>query len=379
MSGLDVEVLRGEDPAWSDRLESVANDIYHGAGYHRFAEWSGEGTAFLAVIREPHGRRGLLWPYLLRPVADIPQLTDAEGFDVTSVYGYPGPLAWGCTPGDAFSRKSADALVDLWRSQGAITVFTRFHPLLGNVRWGEGLPARGPDGRTPIVQLSETVSIDLHQDDATVVAAYSKKLRQEIARARRAGMTTRLDESWSAVSIFEELYRATMIRTRAAATYFFSLDDLRGLKAALGPELHLFLTELDGRTAAAGLFTEHRGIFQAHLVGTDDEFRAWSPLKLLLDDVRRWASESGNDVLHLGGGRGGRDDSLLAFKRRFSPSRHAFSIGRWVLDPSAYATLAAAWSIRINDAGHVIGDPSFFPTYRYPIQEADVGSSRELA
>jgi lipid II:glycine glycyltransferase (peptidoglycan interpeptide bridge formation enzyme) len=225
----------------------------------------------------------------------------------------------------------------------------------------------GPDGRDPIIQLGETVSIDLQQDDATAVAAYSKKLRQEIASARRAGLTTRLEEDWSAVSIFEELYRATMIRSRAAATYFFSLDDLRGLKAALGPELHLFLTELDGRTAAAGLFTEHRGVLQAHLVGTNDEFRAWSPLKVLLDDVRRWASERGNDVLHLGGGRGGRDDSLLAFKRRFSPRRHAFSIGRWVLDPSAYATLARAWSMRINDAGHVIGDPSFFPTYRYPI------------
>jgi hypothetical protein len=372
MSNLDVELVRGEDPAWDDRLESVADDIYHGAGYHRFAERSGEGKALLAVIREPHRRRGLLWPYLLRPVADVPQLTDAEGSDVTSVYGYPGPLAWGCTPGDAFTRKSADALVDLWRSQGAITAFTRFHPLLGNARWGADLPAAGPDGRGPIVQLSETVSIDLRQDDATAVAAYSKKLRQEIASARRAGMTTRLDENWAAVSIFEELYRATMIRTRAAATYFFSLDDFRGLKAALGPELHLFITELDGRTAAAGLFTEHRGIVQAHLVGTDDEFRAWSPLKLLLDDVRRWASEGGNEVLHLGGGRGGRDDSLLAFKGRFSARRHPFSIGRWVLDPSAYTTLAAAWSKRINDAGNVSGNPSFFPAYRYPLQETDV-------
>ena len=132
------------------------------------------------------------------------------------------------------------------------------------------------------------------------------------------------------------------------------------------------VTELDGRTVAAGLFTEHRGIVQAHLVGTDDEFREWSPLKLLLDDVRRWASERGNDILHLGGGRGGRDDSLLAFKRRFSPQSHRFSVGRWVLDPAAYAHLAEIWRNRVKDAANAGMDPSYFPPYRSPLDGAGV-------
>ncbi len=143
-------------------------------------------------------------------------------------------------------------------------------------------------------------------------------------------------------------------------------------KAALGNELHLFLTALDGRIAATGLFTEHRGIVQAHLVGTDDDFREWSPLKLLLDDVRRWASERGNDVLHLGGGVGGRDDSLLAFKRRFSPQSHRFSVGRWVLDPAAYADLAESWRKRLTEAGGIDEDPSYFPLYRSPRHGAGV-------
>ena len=370
MSAPDVEVVPSHDPGWDDHLEAVADDIYHLAGYHRFAEETGGGKAFLAVIRESRGRRGLLWPYLLRPVADVSELADAEAFDVDSVYGYPGPLAWGCRPDEPFVHRAAGALVDAWRSQGALTAFTRFHPLLGNVLWGANLPAEGPGASEPILQLGETVAVDLRQDDVNAVAAYSKTLRQDIASARRAGMTTRLDEDWSALKVFAELYRATMVRNRAEDTYYFSTDDFVGLKAALGDEIHLFVSELDGETAAAGLFTEHHGIVQAHLVGTDDEFRAWSPLKLLLDDVRRWASERGNDVLHLGGGRGGRDDSLLAFKRRFSPRRHRFSVGRWILDPATYATLVSMWMRRTKDAGHVIVEPRYFPAYRSPIHGA---------
>ena len=89
-----------------------------------------------------------------------------------------------------------DALVDLWRSQGALTAFTRFHPLLENVRWAMGRRPGAP-GSEPILELGETVAIALRKDDVAAVAAYSETLRQEIARARRAGMVTRLDEDWS--------------------------------------------------------------------------------------------------------------------------------------------------------------------------------------
>ena len=364
MSTPDVELIRSDDPAWDERLEVVAHDVYHRAGYHRFAEATEGTSAFLAVIRGSDGARGVVWPYLLRSISDVPRLEDAEGSDVDSVYGYPGPLAWGCKPGDGFTRGAVDAIVAVWRSQGALSAFTRFHPLLGNERWGADVPAVGPDTGPSVLELGETVAIDLRQDNDAAVGAYSKSLRQEIASARRAGMTTHADEAWAAIGDFTELYRATMLRTHAAGSYFFSVDDFRTLKLALGSKLHLLISDLEGQPAAAGLFTEHDGIVQAHLVGTNDEFRALSPLKLLLDDARSWASERGNTVLHLGGGRGGHDDSLLAFKRRFSPQRHRFSVGRWVLEPGSYAALTSTWMSRIEHDGHRDVDPDFFPTYR---------------
>ena len=60
MSRLNVDVIASGDPGWDEQLEGVSHDVYHRAGYHRFAEVSGDGTAFMTVIRESRGGRGLL-------------------------------------------------------------------------------------------------------------------------------------------------------------------------------------------------------------------------------------------------------------------------------------------------------------------------------
>jgi hypothetical protein len=116
---------------------------------------------------------------------------------------------------------------------------------------------------------------------------------------------------------------------------------------------------------------EFEGIVHAHLVGTDERHQRLSPLKVMLDDARIWARERGNRVLHLGGGRGGREDSLLAFKGRFSPRRHAFHTGRWILDASRYAELTERRSRFATERGLAAGDPGWFPAYRAPLVAPD--------
>ena len=97
--GIRTHLLRPVDGAW-DRWLVGPHDVYHTAGYHRFAEESDEGTAWLAVVED--GRRSLAWPYLLRPIASDFGRAWAGRTDVTSVYGYPGPVVAGTAPGEAF-------------------------------------------------------------------------------------------------------------------------------------------------------------------------------------------------------------------------------------------------------------------------------------
>jgi hypothetical protein len=359
-----VELLTPSQPAWDDRLAVARRDIYHLAGYHAYAKGSGEGEPMLITVGDRE--RGLAWPYLLRRIDAIEGLAGTDATDVTSVYGYPGPIAWGCQPGDPFLAGAWQEILEVWRQQRVVSVFTRFHPLLGNAAIiADFTPPAGCAG-TPLprtmVPGGPTVSIDCRLADDAARRGYAKVLRQEIDAARRAGLVTELDEDWSEIETFTRLYGQTMERSRASAEYTMVLSDVRRLRAALGGRLHLLVTRWKDAVGAVCLFTELDGIVQAHLAGTNEDLRHLSPLKVLLDDARSWARSRGDYVLHLGGGRAGNEDSLFAFKARFSPNRHAFHTGRWMLEPRLYREFVAARS-RSLGACDSTGE-GYFPAYR---------------
>ena len=369
-------MIPATSPEWADRLAAVAHDFYHTADYHRFSQACGEGEAFLAV----YGDRAkfVAWPYLLRHVADSAGLEGSTFTDVTSVYGYPGPLVCNAADDGVFLTSAWEALVDLWRQQKVVTVFTRFHPVLANHQWLSSL--RSPKPLTSyensdfpeagLVFSGQTVSIDLTLSDSENLRQYQKVLRQEISRSRRLGLVTATDDNWTNFEDFVALYQCTMSRNHAASHYFFSADYFQRLRMALGPHIRLIVTKLNDQVAAAGIFVEYGGIVQAHLAGSSEELKSLSPLKVLLDDVRRWAQERGNQVFHMGGGRAGRDDSLLAFKAKFSPRRHRFYLGRWILEGDVYASLCEQRRVYAQEAGLVWQGEDFFPEYRTPIEKS---------
>lgn len=369
-----MELLTPSQPAWDDRLAVARRDIYHLAGYHAYAEGSGEGEPMLITVGDRE--RGLAWPYLLRRIDAMEGLAGTDATDVTSVYGYPGPIAWGCQPGDPFLAGAWQEILEVWRQQRVVSAFTRFHPLLGNAAIVAELPP--PADRAgmplPLVPGGPTVSIDCRMDDGAARRGYAKVLRQEIDAARRAGLVTEVDEDWSEIETFTRLYGETMVRSGAGAEYTLRLSDVRRLRAALGGRLHLLVTRWKEAVGAVCLFTELDGIVQAHLAGTNEDLRHLSPLKVLLDDARSWARSRGDHVLHLGGGRAGNEDSLFAFKARFSPNRHAFYTGRWILEPRLYREFVAArW--RSLGACDSTGE-GYFPAYRARPASAPTGSNR---
>ena len=364
-----IQLLGAGDPAWDDWLSDVPRDVYHTAGYHAYSLGSGEGEPYLIVAGDR--RCGLAWPYLLRQVSEVENLAGSGATDVTSVYGYSGPLAWGCTPGDPFLATAWSEVVAVWQDQGAVSAFTRFHPLLGNASLMSGLGGSrdDTDESEPVAAIGRTVSIDLCVSEEAARAGYSESLRRQIRNYRQAGLTTTHDESWADIGAFAHFYHETMARNAAAAYYFFDAADFRRLRAAVDGKVHLLVTRLGDIVGAAGLFTEYRGIVQEHLVATNQELAHISPYKVLVDDTYAWAKKRGNTVFHLGGGRGAHEDSLFEFKRRFSPRLHPFFTGRWILDRPACQELLEAR--RSATRGDGLLDPDYFPGYRAPVLEPD--------
>ena len=95
-----------------------------------------------------------------------------------------------------------------------------------------------------------------------------------------------------------------------------------------------------------------------HLGGATDAARGTGASHLALYSLACWGRDQGYDTLHLGGGVGGRDDSLLEFKLRFAPDgRVGVAIGKAVHDHAGY--------LRLSGAAEVDWD-AFFPAYREP-------------
>jgi hypothetical protein len=272
------------------------------------------------------------------------------GFDVTSPYGYPGPIGIG-TDDPAFLRVALVAGLQVLRDAGLVSAFIRLHPLLNPTP---------PEGVGTLVAHGDTVSIDLTLPSAELWAQTRLNHRRDITRAARLEYVARMDEEWRHLESFGLLYRQTMERRLAIRFYFFEDAYFQGLRDALGERLHLCIVEKAGVVAAAGLFVETEGIVQYHLSGTDEAFRDVQPTKLMMHFVRSWAKERGNKILHLGGGVGGAADSLLQFKIGFSPLRHTFVTLRGVIDRQEYDRLVAARGPRL-DPGLPTG---FFPAYR---------------
>lgn len=346
-----TQTFRPEDAAWDIWLARAPHDFYHRAAYHAFAERMGEGRALLIVYG--NAKQFIAWPYLLNSIPGSTHL------DATSVYGYTGPVGVGLED-QAFCDRAWMAIREVWDEQGLVTLFTRFHPVLGNHRCCQRMHAESGLPGNELALLGRSVSIDLSLSREQRRRAYPKVLRQEIQAAERDRLAVALDHAWAHYPGFIELYRATMRKNRAPARYLFSSQYFSGLREALAGDAYLAVAQRGEELAAALLFTVRGNIAQAHLTGVNPAFNALSPLKTLLDGVAGLAGELGAHLLHLGAGRGGNEDSLFRFKSRFSPLRHEFFVGRWILNREKYQLLASAC-----DAGQM-AQPDYFPIYRAP-------------
>jgi serine/alanine adding enzyme len=262
--------------------------------------------------------------------------------DVTSPYGYGGPLplAAGADLARFWER------YDAWcREQGIPASFIRFHPLLGNER-----DARGVHVET----LGHTVAWRL-APGRDLLEGMDKHHRRLVRRAEREGLAATVMQGPASLDEFVALYEETMRRNEAANFYFFSPAYWEAL-ARLGDALVLVDVRRDTELAASVLCLAGSPWLHYHLGGASDEGRRLGASHLALLAAARWGQERGHEALHLGGGVGGREDSLFEYKRRFAPGDLATAwVGKAVHDEDAYRRLAGVTEIAYG---------GYFPAYR---------------
>lgn len=343
---------------WKDVLHRCyIYDFYHTPDYHRLAEKRGEGKAVLFVYQV--GDYHLALPMLYRSVGNVQGLEGSDWQDVTSVYGYAGPLASSPQVPGYVIQEFWMALSEFLREQKVVSLFSRLHPLIPmQVAWCSGMGE--------ISQVGLTVSIDLTIPEDVQWSFYRSNHRRGVNKLKRLGVSCCRDEKGMYLNNFIEIYYQNMQRVNADPFYFFEEGYFKHLLEAHDFETHLFICKLDEKIICGGLFTLCNGIVQYHLGATHTDFLKLAPMKLLLDSVRVWANQRQACVFHLGGGVGGKEDSLYHFKAGFSNQRHPFYLWRWIVNEKAYKQLTkikAEWNAKHGLKWKI---QDFFPAYRCP-------------
>lgn len=334
------------DVRWRADLARMAHDMYHLPEYVALCgrQEQGEPAAFIAE----EGEACFFVPLIFRPLPAHLARAAPGWRDATCPYGYPGPLIG--RGSEDFLARAARALRETLAEHRVVSAFLRLHPLLS--------PPPEPLARLgQVVQHGETVSIDLTLPHEELWRQIRENHRRGIRRCQRLGYRVVIDD-WDWYEAFQSIYRETMTRVGADEYYFFDHAYFEDLKTDLGPRLHLAVVLAEGEVAAAGLFFRVGGIVQYHLGGTRGRYLALAPAKLLFYEVSQWARDRGCHHLHLGGGVGGREDSLFRFKAGFSNVRHPFHTWRIVAAEAQYAALLRASGVQ-EEAVH-----GFFPAHR---------------
>jgi serine/alanine adding enzyme len=322
-AGRLVEV---EPSCWDEVARRAGvSDVYYSRGFVEASAVLVDGRpAFLHLAGDGGD---VLFPCLVR----------RDPADVVTPYGYGGPLGTGPEPPFA---EFADQYQAWCRARDVVTSFVVFHPLFGNAR------AAVLDG-VHRSALAGTVAWPLADPD--LLGAMHRHHRRAIRRA--GGLEVAVEPSPADLAAFVELYEQTMRRAGAAAFYLFPPPYWQAL-LRLVPLVRVDVR--DRGELVAGVLGMGRPPWRHYHRGASGRRPGASHLALY--HLARWGQEHGYDTLHLGGGVGGRDDSLLEFKLRFAPNGRVDSfVGKVVHDPARYARLTGRDAIDWN---------GFFPAYR---------------
>jgi hypothetical protein len=316
------------------------DDVYLRRDYHEVSRHLEpvDAQGLLLHVRLDGGELAL--PLLARAA-------DGDLFDVTSAYGYGGPVA----NGEIDPAELADALDEWARDNRVVATFLRFHPLLRNAHLA---PANAE-----LIELGATVAWDVSADRGELLPLMHTHHRRAARKADKAGVEVRVSVNPTDLAPFRELYDVTMRRQEATEFYFFPdayWHDLAAMQA--GGDVVLVEGLLEGEVVAALLCFARGPWLHYHLGASADAARNIGASNRCFLAAAEWAQSRGMTRFHLGGGVGaGTDSPLFQFTHRYDPDSepNPFHIAKVVHDAARYRELAGTDST----AG-------YFPPWRAP-------------
>lgn len=335
-----IEVISAKDKQKWDCIVSnmFEYDFYHLSTYHLL---DNTGDAFLIYFENENS--SFAYPFILR------KIDNTCYYDVTSVYGYGGPLSSDECPSLSDIALFQQEIKQYFDENNIITAFSSLHPLFPNQpllfsNFGD------------VANVNLTIAIDLKLSEIEQISQYARSTKYNINRLKRYGVSIKIASSEDEIDAFIKIYKENMDRVGATSKYYFSKEYFYKILKEI--DSYVVLAIYKNEIIAGSLCTFCNQIMQAHLNATRNDFLFLSPLKLIFDYARKEGNKRNLHWFHLGGGRSGQNDSLFDFKSRFSHEKFIFKAWKYVHNEVIYNSL-------LSEKGHGnILDPSYFPLYR---------------
>ena len=294
----------------------------------------------------------IFWTHLIRDISRIEQFKDFKYYDLTTPYGYGGPLTITKTEDEEKINKSLKIFFEEYKEYALknnyVCEFIRFHPIFENWKFFNRI--------LEIEYLNDVVIVDLAKDLEKIWKDIKKGHRYNIKKTIREGCEIEIINKPSVGDIedFINLYYETMDKNKASKKYYFPLEFINDHFNLLNAIL--IKLKYEKRVIGASMFIFGDKIIHYYLSGAAYGLKSLYPSNLILWEAIKWAKENDFKLLLLGGGRG-RNDSLFEFKRGFSKDIIPFYIGKKVFDVKAYQAL-----LTVNPMPKTSDE--YFPAYR---------------
>jgi len=327
---------------WDSYVKRAHNyEVYHTWYYHSL---NMEGEPVLFTYEEED--LFIAFPLIKR------NILGSSHYDMTSVYGYAGPIS------NVDFKDISQSTIQCFKfefsnfleAEQCVSAFTRLYPFLNQHYLLEHIGGVYPNGSTIYMDLS--LSIEEQR------SRYDKRLKRQIKKLREMGYVIKNTVDESEIAEFTKMYHKNMDRLGASKSYYFDEKYFTGLLNSNEFENELVLI-YDGTEMICGaLILVSENVVRNHLSATSEKYLKESPSKLLTDEISLIGRRLGKKIFHLGGGVGGKEDSLFQFKSYFSDLRVNDRIWCYVSDQHIYNELLHQNGFELNQKS------TYFPAYR---------------
>lgn len=288
--------------------------------------------------------------FIKRPV---PWLVDGvQYYDVTTPYGYGGPVVVDGTATPESVKSFYDAWAECCRAEKIVAEFIRYH-LFDNAELRDAFPGE-------VLHVTENVVRRLEDSMDDMWMEFEHKVRKNVKKAQNNGLTVTTDGTGEQLEAFLDIYYKTMERNEAKSFYYFDRAYFQAIIDTLPGQFMFFHVWKDDVVVSTELVLCSEKYVYSFLGGTLDEYYPMRPNDLLKYEIIKWSKETGHQAFILGGGYGA-NDGIYKYKKAFAPGDDVpFYVGRKVWDEDAYRSLVEQ---RQKSETSPINE-SYFPLYR---------------